>query len=43
MANSKMLNDAKDFAVSIIEICRVVKERRKEIIDNIYYLLNLKD
>ena len=30
MADSKMLNDAKDFAVSIIEICRVVKERRKE-------------
>lgn len=30
MADSKMLNEAKDFAVSIIEICRVIRERRKE-------------
>lgn len=30
MAESIMLKEAKAFAVSVVEICRVVKERKKE-------------
>ena len=30
MANSIMLNNSKAFAVAIVEICRTIKERKKE-------------